>query len=233
MSEPRRPRVAIVDYGLGNLFSVRQACHHAGMDATITSSRSEVANADGVILPGIGAFGDAMQTLRSLQLVDTLRGVADGGRPLVGICLGMQLLMDVSYEFGRHEGLGIIPGSVERFPDQIQGTARLKVPQVGWNRVHKPVAVPAAEDGWARGPMAGVADGEFMYFVHSYVVRPAAPDVVLAISRYGAVEFCSGVARANVVAWQFHPERSGPRGLRLYGNVAALMQQSMEARIDA
>src|SRR5438105_140231 len=133
-----KPRVAIVDYGMGNLFSAWQACEKAGLEAVITSSAQEVMAADGVILPGVGAFGGAMETLRSLGLVPVLRNVASRGKPLFGICLGMQLLMSESEEFGRHEGLNIVKGRVVRLKDPMGNWGEpLKVPHVGWNRIHR------------------------------------------------------------------------------------------------
>jgi glutamine amidotransferase len=208
----RRAPVAIVDYGLGNLFSVEHACAWAGIDAVVTSAATEILAAPAVIMPGVGAFGDAMVTLRRLDLVAVLRDVVAAGTPLLGICLGMQLLMTESQEFGRHRGLGLVEGEVRRL---ATGTATaVKVPHVGWS------AVDAVAD-WRPTPLAGIADGAFMYFVHSYAVVPAAEDVVVATTEYGPNRFCSALRRANVFACQFHPERSGREGLTVYRNLAA------------
>lgn len=217
--------VAIVDYGMGNLFSVGQACRHAGLRSVITSSREEILNADAVILPGIGAFGDAMNTLRKLDLVEVLREVAASSKPLVGICLGLQLLMTESFEFGRHEGLGLIAGQVVRFDQPAEGDRKLKVPQVGWNRVaQEGLAVNGRGSPWAGSLLDGVADGAFMYFVHSYIVRPEDPAVIFSTSDYGQIRFCSSVRRDNIFACQFHPERSGSEGLKIYHNLAARLE---------
>ena len=137
MAQPAPARVAIIDFGLGNLFSVKQACEYAGLQAHITSARKDIQSADAVILPGVGAFGDAMATLRKLDLVELLRDMAASDTPLVGICLGVQLLMTESYEFGCHQGLGIISGPVVRFDNPREDGKILKVPQVGWNRIYR------------------------------------------------------------------------------------------------
>jgi len=216
-------RVAIVDFGLGNLYSVKHACAQVGVSATITSSAAEVFAADAIILPGVGAYSDAMATLGRLGLVTVIREFVTSGRPLVGICLGMQLLMSSSDEFGRCDGLGIIPGRVVRFQDPVGGDRKLKVPQIGWNGVHRVRAQDGDGDPWTGTFLDGIADGEPMYFVHSYVVQPADPGVVLSTTRYGNVEFCSSLQYRNVVACQFHPERSGPEGLKIYRNLAKMI----------
>lgn len=217
MPEPRKPRVAIVDYHVGNLFSVRHACLAVGLDATITAEKQTILEADGVIVPGVGAFGDAMNTLRQLDLVRPLQELAAAGTPLVGVCLGLQLFMSESEEFGRHQGLGLFEGPVVRFKQPRDAAGELKVPQVGWNRIYAPGQDAAC---WSGSPLAGVAQGEFMYFVHSFYAQPADPATRLTMTRYGDVEFCSSVRRGNIFACQFHPERSGAEGLKIYQNLA-------------
>ena len=210
---------AIVDYGLGNLFSVKHACEHVGLQASITSAARAILDADLVILPGVGAFGDAMACLERQDLVSPLRDVAASGKPLVGICLGLQLMMSESHEFGIHKGLGLFEGPVVRF-DQPRGPEGiLKVPQVGWNRIYRPVR---DVDPWTHTPLQELADGEYLYFVHSYYAQPVDPAVGLTVTRYGHIEFFSGLRKGNVYAFQFHPERSGPRGLQIYRNLATL-----------
>jgi glutamine amidotransferase len=216
--------VAIVDHGLGNLFSVAQACRTVGLAATITADRGVILRADAVVLPGVGAFGDAMATLRRLDLVGPIRDLAAAGRPLVGICLGVQLLMTESCEFGQHEGLGIIEGHVVPLGQPMESGRRLKVPQVGWNRIAAPGG--DATGRWSGTLLDGLPDREFMYFVHSYVVVPAAPSVVLSTTRYGDVEFCSSVRSGRVFACQFHPERSGRKGLEVYRNLRRLLDSA-------
>lgn len=221
-----RPRAAIVDYRLGNLFSVAAACRRAGMEPVITSQPAEVLAADIVFLPGVGAFGDAMANLRGLGLVEPLRRAAASGRPLVGICLGQQLFMTESYEFGRHRGLGLIPGEVVPFEGPAGPRGVLKVPQVGWNRVR-----PAEEGGdpWRGGPLEGLEPGSFMYFVHSFYVLPESPGDRLALTAYGDVVFTSALRRGNLVAFQFHPERSGHKGINIYRRLRRMAEASRPA----
>jgi glutamine amidotransferase len=211
---------AIVDFGRGNLYSVARACAHVGLPARITSDPEAVASAPGVILPGVGAFGDAMAALRKRGLADALRDAASRDVPLLGVCLGIQLLMSESAEFGRHRGLGILEGDVIRFEPPSGPGPALKIPHTGWNRVRR--AAPAGPaDPWAGTLLEGQPDGEPFYFVHSFYVKPADPRVILSLTRYGPSEFCSSVARGNLFACQFHPERSGPSGLAVYRNFAA------------
>lgn len=209
-------KVAVVDYGLGNLFSVRMACENAGMEVSISSDKAELLAADIVVLPGVGAFGDAMEALRRLDLAAVLRDIAEGEQMLLGICLGIQLLMEESCEFGRYRGLGIIPGDVVRLDSS------LKVPQVQWNCIERPRGGQATVDPWADTPLADCAEGEFMYFVHSYVVRPTNKDQICSVSRYGPTQFCSSLRRGNVFACQFHPERSGQAGLQMFRTLTEL-----------
>lgn len=214
------PRVAIVDYGSGNLHSVLRACRHAGLDASVTSDRRQLSAAAGIILPGVGAFGDAMTTLRSLDLVGPLREAAATGTPILGICLGIQLLMTRSEEFGVHEGLDILKGSVKRFDEPREGDRALKVPEIGWNAIRRP---RGPGDPWTGTPLEGQRDGEAMYFVHSYCVQPEDEKVILSTTRYGQIEYCSALRRGDLFAFQFHPERSGIEGLRVYGAWARLL----------
>lgn len=213
------PRIAVVDYGMGNLFSVQRACEHAGLHAEITSDADVVISADAVILPGVGAFGDAMVALDRLGMSEAIRSAADSGTPILGICLGLQLLMERSCEFGDFQGLGLIPGDVVAFDHPLEGDRVLKVPQVGWNRVWR-----AREGAWDDTLLSETPDGIHQYFVHSYFVRPSDEQNVVARSRYGDVEFCSAAKSGNVFACQFHPERSGPQGIRMYERFAAMVR---------
>ncbi|MFZ5587071.1 MAG: imidazole glycerol phosphate synthase subunit HisH [Thermodesulfobacteriota bacterium] len=221
MSANQPARAAIVDYALGNLFSVAHACRQVGLEPAITSDRAAIAAADIVFLPGVGAFGDAMANLRRLDLIGPLKDLAAAGRPLVGICLGMQLMLGQSQEFGRHRGLELVAGEVVRFDHPAGPRGPLKVPQVGWNRVQRPPAAGGG-DPWAGTPLEGAAEGQYMYFVHSYYAKPSDPGVVLAVSRYGDVDFCSALRRGNLYAFQFHPERSAAAGLAVYARLAGL-----------
>ena len=210
-----QPMLAIVDYGMGNLFSVLHAFAAVGQPAEITSDPARLAAADGLVIPGVGAFGIAMEVLERTGMADAVRERVANGTPLVGICLGMQLMMSSSTEFGAHAGLGIIDGdtvALKASPDISQAA---RIPHVGWSSVQ-----PARRTAWTDTPLAGLAEGGDMYFVHSYYVRPASPDVVLSLSSYRGVTFCSSLVKGNVFGCQFHPERSGVEGLEIYRRIA-------------
>lgn len=205
-----RADIAIVDYGVGNLRSVEKALEKVGCLAVVTGDPKEIAAAEAVILPGVGAFGAAMQSLAQAGLTEVVREAATDGRPFLGICLGLQLLFEASEEsFGAEggvvRGLGVLPGVVRRFPPG------LKVPEIGWNTVE-----------WTREHplMAGVPNRSFFYFVHSYYAVPAAEADILGVTEYG-VRFASSVTRGPLAAHQFHPEKSGEVGLQLLANFAA------------
>ena len=207
-------KVSVVDYGMGNLFSVAQACAKVGLLCEITSNKDEIKKSDALILPGVGAFGDAMDNLRALDLVSTIKDFIQEGKPFMGVCLGMQLLMSQSEEFGAHRGLDVIEGPVVRFSNK-EGK-KIKVPHVGWNRIFIPGAHKT--DYWKETPVREIADGEFMYFVHSYYAVPENEDVILSVTTYEGVDYCSSILYKNVFASQFHPERSGDEGLKIYEN---------------
>lgn len=200
------PRVVVVDYGLGNLHSVARAVRAAGGEPDVSADPADVVGAPRVLLPGVGAFGDGMKGLRERGLVEPLRAYANSGRPLLGICLGMQLLLDRSAEFGDHAGLGLVPGTVERLPRG--GDDGVKLPHVGWSAVRP-------SGSWSGTPLAGAAPGSEFYFVHSFAAVPADPAHRLADCAYGEGVFCAGLRRGAVVGVQFHPEKSGPAGLEV------------------
>lgn len=221
-----KPKIAIIDYGLGNLFSIGQACEHSGMNVTITSRSGDMQKADAILLPGVGAFADAMAALAERDLIRPLKDLVGEGKPLIGICLGLQLLMSRSYEFGTHDGLDLIKGEVKRLPTDAaappsSSKVRLKVPQVGWSRIRKPAGV-----SWDKGAFCGIDDGAYMYFVHSYNVIPQDPKVIFSLSGFGDYEFCSSVRQGNIFACQFHPERSASQGLRMYQNIAGMLLEN-------
>ena len=227
-ADPLSARIAVVDYGMGNLYSVARACEHVGLCPVVTSAPTDVCAADAVVLPGVGAFGDAMAALRRLGLVDALHAVAEAEKPLIGICLGMQLFMSASDEFGTHPGLGIIGGDVTRFPEHDDGGMRVKVPHVGWSCLDAPVAGGSgglSTTDWGSELLQGVLPGTFMYFVHSFYARPINLATVVSVSHYRGVEFCSSLQSGNLFGCQFHPERSGTAGLQLYRNLARLLAQ--------
>jgi glutamine amidotransferase len=217
--------VVIVDYGMGNLFSVAQACQRVGLATCISSSAAAVRAAPAIILPGVGAFGDAMRTLGQLGLDEAIVEVAGSGRPVFGICLGMQLLMTTSYEFGSHAGLNLVRGDVVRLEHPVDGERALKVPQVGWNRVWPPKHRPAA---WSGTLFDDLPAGEFLYFVHSFRVRVEDRAATIATTTYGDIEFCAALGTGNVFGCQAHPERSGNAGLGIYRSFARQLRREWE-----
>ncbi len=197
--------LTIVDYGMGNLRSVQKACERLGVAAEIAASPEAIRAADQLILPGVGAFRDAIHELQRLDLVEPLRAHIQADKPFLGICLGLQLLFDVGYEDGEWPGLGVFAGDVVKFPPTID----LKIPHMGWNTLdYEQPDIPL---------LAGIPNGSSVYFVHSYFVQPRDASLVAARTTYG-VPFVSMIARGNVYATQFHPEKSQKVGLRLLSN---------------
>lgn len=196
--------IKIVDYGMGNLRSVQKAFEKLGAAAEVVTHPSQIQDADKLVLPGVGAFRDAIAELKRKGFVQPLRDYVDSGQPFLGICLGLQLLFDVSYEDGEWEGLGIVPGKVVRFEDQPD----LKIPHMGWNSLEIARSVPLLD---------GIANGSFVYFVHSYYVVPQDESVVIARTEHG-VQFTSAISRGNLNATQFHPEKSQKIGIALLKN---------------
>jgi len=196
----------VIDYGAGNLRSVAKAFVHLGCEPNVTDTAAALRDADAVVLPGVGAAGDTMRSLRDLGLVEPIRSYVASGRPFFGVCLGMQVLLSTSEEGGEQRCLDLVPGPVRRLPPG------LKVPHMGWNQVHQTRPHPI---------FAGVPDGANFYFVHSFYCDPADPAVVIGETEYGRA-FCSALASGNVFATQFHPEKSGDVGLQIYRNFLAL-----------
>lgn len=198
--------IAIVDYQMGNLRSVQKALEKIGHPAEVVSDPQTLGRADKIILPGVGGFRDAIIELRHRNLVSPIKDAIAAGKPFLGICLGLQLLFDVSYEDGEHEGLGILPGEVVRFDIPPE----YKVPHMGWNQAKICKRAPV---------LAGIEDRTHFYFVHSYYARPSDHDVVAIEADYPN-PFCAAVWRDNVFATQFHPEKSQANGLKLLSNFA-------------
>lgn len=208
-------KIAIVDYGLGNLFSIQRAISYLGMDSMITDNPDEILGADRIILPGVGAFADGMKGLKEKGLDRILHKCAEEGKPILGICLGMQLLMTESEEFGLHLGLDLIPGRVIRFPEpKLQGL-QYKIPHVGWSQVF-PKKDRSSPKEWEKTVLAKNSPGDYFYFVHSYHVVPDNPENTMAIAEYGGMEFCSMVRDRHIFGCQFHPELSGETGIKIY-----------------
>jgi len=206
LTPARRPEVALLDYGMGNLHSVGKALERAGANVTATPDPAVAGGADALVLPGVGAFPRAMERLADLGLDQAIRDAVDSGKPLLGICLGLQLLFDFSAEQGGAEGLGILSGKVEPLPAN-----GLKVPHIGWATVDWAGDSPIAQ---------GIADGEAFYFVHSYIALPEDSDL-LAVSSYGG-EFACAAGHDGIFGVQFHPEKSSEAGLRLLANFVSL-----------
>ena len=197
--------IAIIDYGVGNLFSLKSSFAAIGAETVVTGDPAVIRSAEKLILPGVGAFGDAAELLRRSKLDKLVCEEAVSGKPLLGICLGMQLLFDYGMEYGRHEGLGLIPGSVRPISDYI--TAGYKIPHIGWNALRFPAGKPV-------NPMFKyINEGDCVYFVHSFCGAECG-DSVIASAEYGA-ELTAAVARENVYGAQFHPEKSGSVGLNI------------------
>lgn len=202
------PNIVIVDSGVGNLWSALKAVRRFAPSASITEDAKQVEVADAIILPGVGTFKAGMEGLRVRGLIEPIKEAAKRGVPILGICLGAQLLLERGYEFGEHEGLGIINGSVKRFPELPNG---VKVPAIGWQEV-----IPAR-----RPEAAMLFNGitkPFFYFVHSYTLNPVVPESSLARTTYGDYTYCAVIGQGNVYGTQFHPEKSGEDGLQLIHN---------------
>ena len=200
--------VTIIDYGIGNIRSVQKALEFVGATVVLTSNPADILNADKLLLPGVGAFGAAMDALRTRGWVEPIQQAAGNGTPLLGICLGMQLLLDESDEMGQHAGLGLINGRVSRFPPSHP----LKVPHMGWNAIHHQSDSPLLHD---------VPSGAYAYFVHSYYCIPADADSSLATVEYG-MELTAVIGKNSIFGAQFHPEKSQKAGLQILRNFAEL-----------
>ncbi len=204
--------IAVIDYGMGNLRSVSKALEFVGADVKVTDKPGEIKDASGIVLPGVGAFKDAVRNLNERGLWNPVIDDVLKGKPFLGICLGLHLLFEKGFEFGETEGLGLIKGNVVKF----QLPFKYKIPHMGWNQINIRKNIEFVAD---------VRDGEFFYFVHSYYVQPKDEDVVLTTTDYGT-EFVSSVAKDNIVATQFHPEKSQKAGLKLLENFVKMVEKS-------
>jgi glutamine amidotransferase len=212
--------IVVVDYGMGNLRSVEKAFLKLGHEVKVTSSPRDVEDAAGVVLPGVGAFPDCIKNLDKFGLINPILNAIKKGKPFLGICLGYQMLFEESDEFGPSKGLGVFAGKVKRFDDRMKDPASqngsfLKVPHMGWNGVSVQKKHPALE---------GIASGNFFYFVHSYYVDPKDKGLIATLTDYG-INFASSIAKDNVFATQFHPEKSQQKGLKLLTNFVAMVEE--------
>lgn len=202
--------ISIIDYGVGNLRSVEKAFHFIGCEARISSSREEILNSDAVVLPGVGAFANAMESLEKAGMTDVVGNFIETGKPFLGICLGMQMLFDYSEEGGEKvPGLGIFKGAIKQLPPDMN----LKVPHMGWNSLNYREDSPLLKN---------LPESPYVYFVHSYYLEAECKDIVIAKARYG-LEFDAAIGKGNVFATQFHPEKSGEIGLTILKNFKNLI----------
>lgn len=198
--------IAIIDYEMGNLKSIYKCLKYLNVDSSIVSDHKIIIEADGVILPGVGAFGDAMKNLKAKNLINTIKQIAIDGKPLFGICLGLQLLFTKSSEMGQFEGLNLIRGNIISFDiNKVE-----KIPQIGWNNVKF-----KDKDHFL---VQGIPNNSYFYFVHSFYCVPEKIEDILGLTRYGDLDFCSMVSKDNIMGTQFHPEKSSKYGIRMYQN---------------
>jgi len=199
--------IGLIDYGMGNMHSIAKALEHVGGDVSLVSEPAQLADCDRIVLPGVGAFRDCIGTLEAKGLDLAIKAFAASGKPFLGICLGMQVMMNVSHEFGNYHGLGLIPGAVKPFPESHPERG-FKIPHMGWNDVIISSEKPAH-------PVIAPLKGQQVYYVHSYYCAPENPDHLLAACSYGDYPFAAAIGRDNIVGVQFHPEKSQRAGLAL------------------
>ncbi len=211
MSKTKK-NIAIIDYGVGNLHSLIKAFKHFGQNAFITEEANDIKSADAIVLPGVGAFKSGMEGLMIRSLVNAIKDFSKTGKPILGICLGAQLLMSEGYEFGKFKGLDIIPGKVVIF-EKIQE----KIPHIGWNEI-----MPPLKKSWKGSILQSTKDRSNVYFVHSYIFKPSKQKNIFAYTQYGNTRFCSAIKMDNVYGCQFHPEKSGDVGLKIIENFIKL-----------
>lgn len=204
------PEVIVIDYGVGNLLSVRRGLEYCGATVNLTRDPDVILAGQHVVLPGVGAFGNAMQALHELKLVTVIQEVASRGIPFLGICLGMQLLLNESEEFGTTAGLGFIPGQVKAIPNQSTTGEALKIPHIGWNSIE-----PSGQSSWEGTLLVSNQPGDAMYFVHSFMACPSDSRHRLADCIYGGHRIPAVISKDNVAGCQFHPEKSGELGLEI------------------
>jgi glutamine amidotransferase len=215
-------RVTLIDYGIGNLLSVSRAFEACGAEVLQTENPADIAASDYLVLPGVGAFADGMRELESRGLVEPVRAACKSGKPVLGICLGMQMLFTESDEHHLTAGLGVIPGRVQAIPNDAGNGRWRKTPHIGWSELLPPCGVPS----WQDGLLAGLGEHPAGYFVHSFACAPASRDDLIAECEYEGTRVCAVVRHGNVHGCQFHPEKSGPVGLMIIKNFLWLSGQS-------
>jgi glutamine amidotransferase len=207
----------VIDYGIVNLKNIIRGFEYVGAQVESSIDPDHVVKADRVILPGVGAFESGMNELQALGLDEAVKFVAKAGRPVLGICLGMQMLLDESSEHGLHKGLGLIPGSVEPIPTEEEGERKRKIPHIGWNSLYR----PSYARSWMGSCLNNTQQGTFCYFVHSFMAVPVCTNDVLAQCMYQGQSVTAAINRENITGLQFHPERSGPAGLEILSRFMA------------
>ena len=212
-------RIAIIDYGVGNLHSLVKVFEELDQSAFITEEAEEILTADALILPGVGAFKAGMEGLKVRGLIPVTKKFAKSGKPILGICLGAQLLLSEGFEFGKFKGLNIIPGKVAKFPK-----IKDKIPHIGWNEVYEIKSKAKSQKSkWKNTILNSIPERSDVYFVHSYILRPDKKDNILALAKYGGHEFCAAIKHGNIYGCQFHPEKSGKIGLKIIKNFIDLI----------
>ena len=212
----KTPEVIVIDYGMGNLLSVQRGLEKCGAKVILTANPAKILAANRVVLPGVGAFANAMQALKHLGLVEVIQELAQKKTPLLGICLGMQLLLEASEEFGEAAGLGLIPGRVIPVPNRTISGEMQKIPHIGWSAIH-----PSTLTGWNQTILQDNSPSEAVYFVHSYMAAPANPAHRIADCLYGEHKIAATIGREQITGCQFHPEKSGKAGLKMLHNFIA------------
>ena len=209
----KRKKITIVDYDMGNLFNVVRTFEALDCNVSVSNNYNEILQADKLLLPGVGAFEDGMKDLKNSNLDNAIKEFSVRERPLMGICLGMQLLMSDSEENGRHNGLNLIEGNVFRFKEPNEKSVNYKIPQIGWNKL-----LEIKSNKWNDSILKGIENNVYMYFLHSYYVSPKDQKVILSETSYGQNTFCSVFQKNQIIGCQFHPERSGEIGLKILKN---------------
>lgn len=209
----KKAKITIVDYGVGNLHSVVNAFKHLGENPRISEEAEEILTSDAIVLPGVGSFQAGIEGLKIRKLDKAIKDFAKTNKPILGICLGAQLLMSKGYEFGTFDGLDIIPGQVEMFKK-----IKDKIPHIGWNEVIMP-----KKSSWNKTILSSVKQHSDLYFVHSYLLKPNNKKNILSLTKYGGLEFCSAIYKDNIYGCQFHPEKSGEVGLKIIKNFINLI----------
>ncbi|MCK9351783.1 MAG: imidazole glycerol phosphate synthase subunit HisH [Candidatus Pacebacteria bacterium] len=211
----RNTTIAIIDYGLGNLYSLKKALGLFAETVIITSDPKIIAMADGIILPGVGAFQAGMREIEKRKLLEPIVRFSKTGKPMLGICLGAQIMLSKGFEFGEHQGLGLVRGNVKIFPKFVSDSE--KIPNIGWSEVS-----PAKKTKWKNTIMNGISDKSSVYFVHSYIMIPDNKTEILSEATCGDITFCAGVKKGNIYGTQFHPEKSGEVGLKIIENFVTI-----------